>query len=96
MGVHVGPEYASNNSMGTVGMYGHLFDKNIGETELEFDKLVIDLTEENKHLVIPMLFKLIQEEEQKNKLQDICDRMNFDFTSLELGVNPEPDNNSIY
>ncbi len=75
--------------------YGYLFDSGLSEQEIEFDKLIIDINESNKDIVIPMLLKLAVHHEQKAKLKEACDRMMFDIVSLEAGVSPDPEIQSI-
>lgn len=83
------PSMNDNRSMIKTCMFGHLFDKEVGCKEIEFDKLIVDVNEANKHFVIPMLLKLAERAEQEQKIREICERVDFDITCLEHGVIPE-------
>jgi hypothetical protein len=71
-------------------MYGHLFNKELSEQEISFDSLFVVVNDKNKHVVIPMLMKLAQQDEQKTKLRELCERIMFDITAIESGVHPDP------
>lgn len=45
-----------------MSMYGHQFDSGLFQVAIDFDRAVVEVTEDNKHLVSPMLFKLIERE----------------------------------
>lgn len=70
-------------------MYGHLFDSKLSEEKIDFESLIVEVNEENKNVVIPMLLKLAVLEEQKSKLHEVCQRVMFDITAIESGVCPE-------
>lgn len=71
-------------------IYGHLFNSGVAEQDLEFDKLIIDVTDEKKHLVIPMLVQMATKEDQRSRLRQVAEEMKFDIACLESGVNPTP------
>ncbi|EGQ9743432.1 hypothetical protein FWP33_13040 [Vibrio parahaemolyticus] len=73
---------------GSSSMYSNLFDNEVGLQEVDLDTLILDVNEENKNVVIPLLFKLAERTEQEYKLREISERINFDLTCLERGVTP--------
>jgi hypothetical protein len=73
-----------------MSMYGHIFDSQLSEQEIEFESIVADLTPENMQFVIPMLLQLAVESHQRQRVREICNRMLFDIVALENGVHPDP------
>lgn len=80
--------------MGNMSTYAKYFNSDLSEQEVSFDTLVIDVSEENKHLVLPLLVQLTHTAEQKALLTEICERMKFDIAALEAGVSPQPISNA--
>ncbi|USD59076.1 hypothetical protein J4N45_11090 [Vibrio sp. SCSIO 43140] len=74
---------------GPSSTYGHLFDNEVGSIAVDFDTLILDVNEDNKHVVIPLLFKLAVQAEQVSKVREICERINFDIACLEREVSPK-------
>lgn len=76
-------------------MYGKLFNSRLAEQEVTFSDFVMDITDGNKHLVVPMLLGLAQTDAQKSKLEEICQQLKFDIAAVEAGVSPDPDNSIL-